>query len=234
MSSENESFSYTFILRRRNLNKGAFSYIYRGCSVKVVCKKYKRINGKLYGPYYYENKRVGKKVITTYIGKSDPSKKQFNWVIPISILAIIFLAFSIASFNLSNFSPTGKAIDGGDAASDSSSESSSSDISSALIESTESNSNAGGLQTSSSETPQQPQKELPAEPALVNPAETPAESIPSETPDETMLLGPAVQSEQPQIIETANESVPAAEINQSEVSNESIFPSIIQPQTRQT
>src|SRR3989344_6293271 len=34
----------------------------------MVHKKYKYKNGKRYGPYYYENKRVGNKVITTYLG----------------------------------------------------------------------------------------------------------------------------------------------------------------------
>jgi len=37
----------------------------------VVHKKYTRRNGKLYGPYLYENKRVNGKVVTSYVGKGD-------------------------------------------------------------------------------------------------------------------------------------------------------------------
>ena len=39
----------------------------------MVHKKYKWKNGKKYGPYYYENKRVGNKVITTYLGRDYKS-----------------------------------------------------------------------------------------------------------------------------------------------------------------
>jgi len=73
----------------------------------VVYKKYKIINGKRYGPYLYENKRVGDRVITSYFGKSkENNDKQYIQY----ILIAIFLTLGILIFIHFSFSPTGKAI----------------------------------------------------------------------------------------------------------------------------
>ena len=39
----------------------------------MVHKKYTYKNGKRFGPYYYETKRVNGKVITTYLGRDIKS-----------------------------------------------------------------------------------------------------------------------------------------------------------------
>ena len=76
-------------------------------------KKYKIINGKRYGPYLYENKRVGDKVVTVYHGlakeeKTINSKKNIkNFLIfGVLLLLVIFGAF----FLYKNFSSTGNAV----------------------------------------------------------------------------------------------------------------------------
>ena len=40
----------------------------------MVYKKYIKRNGKLYGPYIYESKRVNGKVISEYHGSEEPKK----------------------------------------------------------------------------------------------------------------------------------------------------------------
>jgi hypothetical protein len=73
----------------------------------VVHKKYTFRNGKLYGPYLYENTRVGEKVITTYVGKDKSFDKKFF------VYALIFVAFIVLAlflFNTLKISPTGRAI----------------------------------------------------------------------------------------------------------------------------
>ena len=72
-------------------------------------KKYKIINGKKYGPYLYENRRVGEKIITNYLGKSEThEKRNINY----SILIIIFLLVILASIFvlMDRLSPTGKVV----------------------------------------------------------------------------------------------------------------------------
>ena len=69
----------------------------------MVHNKYTNKNGKLYGPYLYENKRVGDKVVTSYIGKNK-NKNVFSYI----LIAIILLVLSY--FLFSNFkNPVGKA-----------------------------------------------------------------------------------------------------------------------------
>ncbi|MBU0760849.1 MAG: right-handed parallel beta-helix repeat-containing protein [Nanoarchaeota archaeon] len=54
----------------------------------MVHKKYAYRNGKRYGPYLYENKRVGDKVVTSYLGKSCRRKKSY-WVYPVAVLFLV-------------------------------------------------------------------------------------------------------------------------------------------------
>src|SRR3989338_7693387 len=80
----------------------------------MVFVKYKIINGKRYGPYYYENKRVGKKIITTYYGKNYPSfhEQSFsllnNFRHYLFLLSIVFFIILVSSFIYFSFSPTGQ------------------------------------------------------------------------------------------------------------------------------
>jgi len=63
-----------------------------------VFKKYTYKKGKRYGPYYYENKRVGDKVITKYLGTSPPkgakihNKSSKKIILPIVVIAFLVLA----------------------------------------------------------------------------------------------------------------------------------------------
>ncbi len=62
----------------------------------MVHKKYTYKNGKRYGPYSYENKRVGNKIITTYLGKHHKNKFFSLDYFPLGILlffVFIFLLF---------------------------------------------------------------------------------------------------------------------------------------------
>jgi len=51
----------------------------------MAYKKYIKRNGKLYGPYIYESKRVNGKVVSEYHGSEEPKKEkgvkinQFNY-----------------------------------------------------------------------------------------------------------------------------------------------------------
>jgi len=62
--------------------------------------RYTKKKGKIYGPYLYENKRVGGKVVSHYVGKSDESENGsngFNWniLIIISLLLVVLLAIFV-------------------------------------------------------------------------------------------------------------------------------------------
>lgn len=54
----------------------------------MVHKKYTYKNGKRFGPYYYETKRVDGKVVTTYLGSELPVKSK-NFFVPFIFLGII-------------------------------------------------------------------------------------------------------------------------------------------------
>ena len=59
-------------------------------------KKYTYKNGKKFGPYYYETKRVNGKVVTTYLGRKHSEKKlnKSIWsIFAIAILGVLLLAF---------------------------------------------------------------------------------------------------------------------------------------------
>jgi len=59
----------------------------------MVHKKYTYKNGKRYGPYYYHNKRVGGKVITTYIGMNHPERGKKFFGNALKILGLVLLIF---------------------------------------------------------------------------------------------------------------------------------------------
>jgi len=42
----------------------------------MVHKKYTYKDGKKFGPYYYETKRVDGKIITTYLGNAVPKNRK--------------------------------------------------------------------------------------------------------------------------------------------------------------
>ena len=72
----------------------------------MVYKKIIRKGGKVYGPYLYENKRVGNKVITNYIGKFDKGdrNKLLGYYLLIGLIVIVAAFLFIYSY------PTGKAV----------------------------------------------------------------------------------------------------------------------------
>jgi len=70
----------------------------------MVHKKYIKKGDKLFGPYYYENKREGGKVVTRYVGRDVKSKNHF-----FGFLFLLFLLlFLIVFFMADNLSPTGR------------------------------------------------------------------------------------------------------------------------------
>lgn len=80
----------------------------------MVFRKYTYKNGKRYGPYYYENKRVGDQIVTTYIGKDKPvssskSVGEKNHFVTVSSYALIILLAVSFIFIFSGF-PTGNAV----------------------------------------------------------------------------------------------------------------------------
>lgn len=81
----------------------------------MVYKKYIKKDGKLYGPYIYESKRIDGKVVSEYHGpKKGIELKKFDWIFVSVILALFFVYFlSMSSFDglSSNFGGiTGNAI----------------------------------------------------------------------------------------------------------------------------
>ena len=64
----------------------------------MAYKKYIKRNGKIYGPYVYNSKRVGGKVVSEYIGQSKekrhfPKKKILFVIVPLLVLGLVFLSF---------------------------------------------------------------------------------------------------------------------------------------------
>ncbi len=83
----------------------------------MVFKKYLSKNGKKYGPYLYENKRVGEKVVTKYMGPANESRvgsffeklKEKKWSLFL-ILSLLFVGFLLVLDIFLQFSPTGWAL----------------------------------------------------------------------------------------------------------------------------
>ena len=71
---------------------------------EMVYKKYIKKNGKIYGPYNYQSKRVDGKVVSEYVGP-ETSKKRINkislLVVSLAIISVVFVLLFIAlEFNL--------------------------------------------------------------------------------------------------------------------------------------
>jgi len=74
----------------------------------MVYKKFIKKDGKLYGPYIYESKRVDGKVISEYHGpKRTFNVKRYAWIFA-SAAFVLFLVYFLSSFNFAGF--TGMAI----------------------------------------------------------------------------------------------------------------------------
>ncbi|MEK6892751.1 MAG: hypothetical protein AABX07_00960, partial [Nanoarchaeota archaeon] len=71
----------------------------------MVYKKYTAKKGKLYGPYLYKSKRVGDKVVTTYIGRDTGKEFKFLGIYFTIFVLLIFLLIGL----IINFTqPTGR------------------------------------------------------------------------------------------------------------------------------
>lgn len=73
----------------------------------MVYKKYIRKSGKIYGPYLYESKRVGDRIITTYHGVANKKYTSFNKNLAFISSFILFTLLLFLLFNGEFF--TGKA-----------------------------------------------------------------------------------------------------------------------------
>ena len=90
----------------------------------MVYKRYIKVKGKLYGPYYYKSRREGRKVRSVYVGPNDKEKKEkvvgenINWAgkhkksfLIFGIILGIFLLLLLGNFRYANYeSITGKPI----------------------------------------------------------------------------------------------------------------------------
>ena len=70
----------------------------------MVFKKYAIRGGKRYGPYLYENKRVGEKVITVYLGKAKEDSRNY---LTLALIAFFVLGLLFLLYQLGISSPTG-------------------------------------------------------------------------------------------------------------------------------
>ncbi|MBS3084239.1 hypothetical protein J4423_05515, partial [Candidatus Pacearchaeota archaeon] len=88
----------------------------------MVHKKYTYINGKKYGPYLYESKRVGEKVFTRYLGANSFSNTFSKYkLLVLSVLIVLLIAFvlffsfsltGLASLDIKTQYNAGEAISG--------------------------------------------------------------------------------------------------------------------------
>lgn len=87
----------------------------------MAYKKYIKRNGKLYGPYIYESKRVNGKVVSEYHGSEEPKKEkgvkinQFNYKKIFlffigAILLAVLIYFFIFNINKNSFSGDRKSV----------------------------------------------------------------------------------------------------------------------------
>ncbi|MEK6926095.1 MAG: hypothetical protein AABW50_02345, partial [Nanoarchaeota archaeon] len=75
----------------------------------MVFKRYIYRNGKRFGPYYYHNKKVDGKVISNYVGTSDPKNKK-TIKIAIIVLSIISIVLLVYVASVLKLFPTGEAL----------------------------------------------------------------------------------------------------------------------------
>ena len=74
----------------------------------MVYKKFIKKDGKLYGPYIYESKRVDGKVVSEYHGpKKTFNVKRYAWIFASAVL-VLFLAYFLSTFNFAGL--TGQAV----------------------------------------------------------------------------------------------------------------------------
>lgn len=84
----------------------------------MVHKKYTIKNGKAYGPYLYENKRVNGKVVTRYLGKAEDKKVRrkktlYGFLLLSFVCLNLMLSFvSAGILEKSGILITGNAIEG--------------------------------------------------------------------------------------------------------------------------
>jgi hypothetical protein len=76
----------------------------------MAYKKYIRKNGKLYGPYVYQSKRVGDKVVSEYIGTSKHSPLNFSKNKNLLIAGIILLGVGLLFTLNYTFNFTGNVV----------------------------------------------------------------------------------------------------------------------------
>jgi hypothetical protein len=79
----------------------------------MVYKKYIKKDGKLYGPYIYQSKRINGKVVSEYLGVDEPTHKKKLIILILMILIIsliLILIFNFFDINLFKKPITGKAI----------------------------------------------------------------------------------------------------------------------------
>ncbi|MEI6849877.1 MAG: hypothetical protein WCK29_02475, partial [archaeon] len=73
----------------------------------MVYKKFANRDGKKYGPYMYENKRVGEKVVTNYLGKGVERKNSVSLLMFVLLSALIFIGLMVVFINAG---PTGRVL----------------------------------------------------------------------------------------------------------------------------
>lgn len=80
--------------RRRNAYKVLFCIILtekEAFLFTLVHKKYTYRNGKKYGPYLYENKRMDGRVVTSYLGKERRRNRRYSLIYLFGCLLLLFL-----------------------------------------------------------------------------------------------------------------------------------------------
>jgi len=65
--------------------------------------KYTYRNGKRYGPYIYENKRIGDKVVTRYVGKSESHLDFYNIFLLVFAVFLVFGALGITNLRITGY-----------------------------------------------------------------------------------------------------------------------------------
>ena len=66
----------------------------------MVHKKYTYKDGKRFGPYYYETKRIGDKIFTTYLGTENPQIKIYPNRLSLKIFIPFFIVFALLALLL--------------------------------------------------------------------------------------------------------------------------------------
>ena len=201
----------------------------------MVFEKYYYRDGKKYGPYLYENKRVGDKIITSYLGKKEDfdRKKHLKLLlfllIPLILIAAFFVAYSTheVAFHEVYNTITGNIVSGDISESsvgDSSGASESSDETASSEESVDLNSDSP--QQTPSEEPQSEttppvEESVPVVDEIV-PVEEPVEVEPVVVEENSSSEEPVVEEiENVSLSDNLNETDGEVELNET-VANESL------------